>query len=162
MSAVVIGGGSAPAKHKALQQEAVIKTVPETKPSPQSEIKRTTTLELLDAQDLIGKDVFDSKATQIGHVSSIKLDKIGSWRLVIEAGNRSLVVRAGDVSAIGDSVFLKVRAEEISREEASKGRPAEPINKDVVEDETTKICSRCGRQNPSRNNFCQGCGRSLN
>ncbi len=104
---------------------------------------------LIKPQELIRKEVYDSRARGIGEITDFLLDPSGSWRVVVKRDDRTLTLSADEVSVVGDIVLLKRRTEDILvKEQEQRVAPS-------------KVCSACGRQNPPKNNFCQGCGRPL-
>jgi len=95
-------------------------------------------------EELIGKEIFDSRARRVGSVKDMAYSKEGRVALVIDKQGTQPVIPFDLIDRIGDIIILK----------SSWQEPSEPG--------LGKVCSACGIRNPSyATRYCVSCGAKL-
>jgi len=109
-------------------------------------------------EELVGKEVYDTKAMHIGAAKDVAYSKDGKPALIVTKGNREEIIPFQDISEIGEIILVKRTLMETTatlpppkREEriaAVQGPSAEP----------SKTCPKCGMGNRPTAKFCVKCG----
>ena len=109
-------------------------------------------------EELVGKEVYDTKAMHVGEAKDVAYSKDGKTALVVLKDNKEQVIPFQDVSEIGDIILVKRTPVETTvtlpppkREEriaAVQGPSSEP----------SKTCPKCGMGNRQTAKFCAKCG----
>jgi len=90
-------------------------------------------------EELIGKEIFDSRVRRVGSVKDIAYSKEGKVALVTNQQRKQPIIPFDFVDQIGDIITLK----------SSWREPSEP----------NKVCPACGVRNPSyATRYCVSCG----
>jgi len=93
-------------------------------------------------EELIGKEIFDSRARRVGLVKDIAYSKEGKVAIVTDKQQTQPIIPFDFVDQIGDIIILKSNWRELP--------------------ELGKICSACGVRNPSyATRYCVSCGAKL-
>lgn len=127
-----------------------------------SQLGRSELQRSFKAEDLLGKQVFDSQATKVGDVRRLLVSPDGSWHIVVEKNGRNLTIDHDKVSAVGELIFLKIRTEDILVNQHQTIELAEepyPSRGDALSAEE-KPCDNpnCEMRLPKNAKFCDNCG----
>ncbi|MEM2057695.1 MAG: PRC-barrel domain-containing protein [Thermoproteota archaeon] len=98
--------------------------------------------------EIVGKDVISDNAVRLGKVKDIGYDQEGKIVLIYDklGEGEEEAIPSSQILALGDVVLVKSAVQEKASQIAAP---------------STKICSKCGRANPSDYLYCAGCGSRL-
>jgi len=94
-------------------------------------------------KELVGKEVYDSKAKRIGKVCDVGYSKEGKIALIVELNEgKEEIIPFDFISEVGDIVLLEKSFQLKQKEIEAK----------------EKLCPKCGRKNEPKARFCVKCG----
>jgi sporulation protein YlmC with PRC-barrel domain len=120
----------------------------------------------LTREKIIGKQVIDSKAKNMGTVKDLSFDLVArDFSLIIKTeADKEITVDSKNVKVVGDVILLVVAAETFetpatptTAEESPSASPPPTPSPPT----TPGLCSGCGFQNESSSKFCIKCGSKL-
>ncbi|MEM2896223.1 MAG: PRC-barrel domain-containing protein [Candidatus Bathyarchaeia archaeon] len=108
-------------------------------------------------KELVGKDVYDSKAKRIGKVCDVGYSEEGRIALIVETEEgKEEIISFDSVSEIQDIILLKQGLE--AKPEAKVEVEALEEEKPKELKELEKLCPKCGTKNVPKAKFCAKCG----
>jgi sporulation protein YlmC with PRC-barrel domain len=108
----------------------------------------------LSRDDIVGKQVIDSKAMIVGSVKdlSFNFDAKEIGLTITQKDGKEVDVASSDIGCVGDVILLKKTLQE-------SGAPEEP--KKIAPPSPAGLCAVCGFQNDQNAKFCIKCGAKL-